>query len=162
MALYNFTVRAEDSTGAYADRQFSIDVKNTLVERFLVVSNDHAYSSADGKTWTERSGQGGALAKRVGKLWFVGNRASFNHCPTNVNFRVSPDAINWQTRKLPNYEHLNIESINYIGDTYYFLSWNNSTKAVTLFSTKDFITLATLYKTINITDISHAPTRYDY
>lgn len=37
MATYDFTVRAEDETGAFADRTFSIEVKNDLVERFVAV-----------------------------------------------------------------------------------------------------------------------------
>jgi len=59
MANFQFTVRATDSDGAYADRNFGITVNNTRVERYMVIDGNHAYTSPDLVSWTTRNGQGG-------------------------------------------------------------------------------------------------------
>lgn len=56
MATYNFTVRAQDETGAFSDRDFSIQVRNNLVDRLLAVNDTNAYASVDGSEWVERAG----------------------------------------------------------------------------------------------------------
>lgn len=53
MAKYDFTVRAMDNLGAFADRDFSIEVKNTSATRFVVVGNGGIAHSIDGITWTK-------------------------------------------------------------------------------------------------------------
>lgn len=84
---FNFTVRAEDNQGAFADRDFSIVVKNTVIDRYMVVDNTDAYTSPDMVTWTKRPGQGGFQVKYGGGLWVV-CAGTYNSVPT---FRLSTD-----------------------------------------------------------------------
>lgn len=60
MADFNFTVRATDNKGAYADRQFSLTVNeavaSSVVDRFVVIGQNGLLRSADGVTWqTDKS-----------------------------------------------------------------------------------------------------------
>lgn len=87
MAIYDFTVRAEDNQGAFADRNFSIEVQNNLVDRIAVTNGTHVYSSVDGINWTQRTGKGGLSIRNFNGLWCVldGYRV----------IRTSTDCINW-------------------------------------------------------------------
>src|SRR2546430_332456 len=54
MANYNFTVRATDSAGAYADQSFSINVQRTRIDRFAALVYSPIISlvrSTDGINW---------------------------------------------------------------------------------------------------------------
>jgi hypothetical protein len=71
MAVFNFTVRATDSEGSYADRQFNITVRNSRVERFMALDATNAFTSPDGTTWTQRSGQGGFTCAYGNGFWLI-------------------------------------------------------------------------------------------
>lgn len=68
---YNFTVRAEDNEGAFADRDFSIVVRNTAVDRYLYIDSTDAYTSNDFENWTRRVGQGGVELAYGGGMWLI-------------------------------------------------------------------------------------------
>lgn len=87
MATYNFTVRAKDESGAFSDRDFSIQVKNNLIDRMMLVASDHVYTSPDGITFTQRDGKGGTFGGCYLDKWFVQTGVS--------TYRTSPDTINW-------------------------------------------------------------------
>lgn len=87
MATYNFTVRAKDESGAFSDRDFSIQVKNNLIDRMMLVASDHVYTSPDGITFTQRDGKGGRFGGCYLDKWFVQIGTS--------TYRTSPDTINW-------------------------------------------------------------------
>jgi hypothetical protein len=80
MANFQFTVRATDSDGAYADRNFGITVNNTRVERYMVIDSLHAYTSPDLVNWTQRNNQGGWDCIYGNGMWLV---ISNNSTPTN-------------------------------------------------------------------------------
>lgn len=90
-STYNFTVRAEDDQGAFADRDFSIVVKNTSVDRYMVVDATDAYTSPDMVTWTKRNGQGGIGVAYGGGKWMIQKTSS----GTNVQYLLSTDGINF-------------------------------------------------------------------
>lgn len=87
MATYNFTVRAKDESGAFSDRDFSIQVKNNLIDRMMLVASDHVYTSPDGITFTQRDGKGGIFGGCYLDKWFVQT--------TTSTYRTSSDTINW-------------------------------------------------------------------
>lgn len=98
MATYNFTVRATDNLGAYADRAFSITVNNTNIDRFVVVGSTGLCHGADGVTWTVEAGQSGFGATFGNGKWVVyGLYAATGAAATALNIRTSPDAYNWTT-----------------------------------------------------------------
>lgn len=87
MATYNFTVRAKDESGAFSDRDFSIQVKNNLIDRMMLVATDHVYTSPDGITFTQRDGKGGIFGGCYLDKWFVQTGTQ--------TYRTSSDTINW-------------------------------------------------------------------
>lgn len=86
MSTFPFTVRATDSEGAFSDRQFSITVRNTRVERFMAISADDAWTSPNGTDWTIRLGQGGTQCAYGNGTWVV---------LSTTGIRRSTDGINW-------------------------------------------------------------------
>lgn len=103
MATYNFTVRAIDNLGAFADQTFSMTVNNTNLERWVVVGQNGLIHSPDGTNWIYESGQsGGKVAYGNGK-WVVYGGPSANAAqsgyPANLGLtiRTSADAYNWTT-----------------------------------------------------------------
>jgi hypothetical protein len=91
MAVFPFTVRATDSEGSYADRQFNITVRNSRVERFMVVNSAHAWTSPDGAIWTQRLNQGGSSCAYGNGFWMVMS----NPNTSSFNIRKSTDGINY-------------------------------------------------------------------
>lgn len=71
MAVFPFTVRATDSEGSYADRQFNITVRNSRIERFMVTDTTDAWTSPDGAIWTQRVGQGGFTCAYGNGFWLI-------------------------------------------------------------------------------------------
>ena len=97
---FNFTVRAEDDQGAFADRDFSISVKNTVVDRYMVVDATDAYTSPDMVTWTKRIGQGGTSVQYGGGKWMVpyGTTWTYRLSTDGVNFvNITPSFVNPKT-----------------------------------------------------------------
>lgn len=89
MSVFPFTVRAIDSDGAFSDRQFSINVRNTIVERYLVINSNDAWTSSDAVNWTIRPGQGGTKCAYGNGMWMVIAAGA------NPGIRTSADGINW-------------------------------------------------------------------
>lgn len=144
MARYNFTIRAEDETGAFADREFAIEVKNDLVERMVVVDTQNAYSSIDGTRWTIRAGQGGDIVKRVGNYWIVGNVMVYRRL-LSKNIKLSSDAINWTQKTLP-CDITSANSFHFINGEYYFLGTGDEDARHTIWKTKDFDEYVKVYE----------------
>jgi len=91
MAVFPFTVRATDSEGSYADRQFNITVRNSRVERFMALTATDAWTSPDGTTWTQRNGAGGISCEYGNGFWLILKSANDMSC-----FK-STDGINYAT-----------------------------------------------------------------
>lgn len=92
MAVFPFTVRATDSEGSYADRQFSITVRNSRIERFMIINSVDAWTSPDATTWTYRAGQGGTSCAYGNGFWLT----TVNSTSTTFNVKKSTDGINYQ------------------------------------------------------------------
>lgn len=89
MAVFPFTVRATDSEGSYADRQFNITVRNSRVERFMVLTATDAYTSPDATTWTQRNGSGGITCAYGNGFWLI------LRSKDNMSCFKSTDGINY-------------------------------------------------------------------
>jgi hypothetical protein len=87
MATYNFTVRAKDETGAFSDREFNIEVRNTMVDRILAINASNAFASVNGETWSQRTGVGGIWCDNLLGRWIIATSAT--------GYRVSDDTLNW-------------------------------------------------------------------
>lgn len=90
MATYNFTIRATDNAGAYADRNFSLNVNNTIYDRFVTVSNTGLCRSPDGINWIYESGLTGTGVGYGGGKWLVWSQGS-------ALLRSSSDGTSWST-----------------------------------------------------------------
>lgn len=104
MANYNFTVRATDSAGAYADQNFSINVQRTRIDRFLVhIQSPFAMiaRSPDGLNWTiESSPFASGFYESI--IWSNGMwiATPYNFAPPVMPVYTSTDAINWKSQLL--------------------------------------------------------------
>lgn len=99
MPLYNFTVRARDNAGAFSDRDFSINVRNTITDRHIVsaANGEASYSSVDGVNWTMRPGAMGRFTAYGAGKWVsygTGTHGAQTYYSSN-------DAINWISHTRP-------------------------------------------------------------
>lgn len=103
MSTFNFTVRATDDQGAFADRDFSINVKNDKIVKTILTNGTNAYTTTNPGTDATviRNGIPAAvmgLSTTTGALtygngiWVSGNASSY--C-------TSIDGINWVTQSYP-------------------------------------------------------------
>lgn len=101
MADFNFTVRATDSLGAYAERDFSIRVNNKLVNEFVAVgANGDVLTSITGTSWVRQQGVlSGTITSRIGDVisgngfWLISNATTYMR---------SPDGLTWTSYPYPN------------------------------------------------------------
>ena len=129
MPTYNFTVRATDDLGAYADRDFSINVRNTIVDRYLLLSGTSVYGSSNLSEWTERPNASASTALQFtntsiglnfnSKVFFLNGRwITYKFAPNSTIpyslLSYSDDGINW----------ILIDEIN-IDDVAYNMNTNN-------------------------------------
>lgn len=102
MPLYTFTVRAKDNAGAFADRDFSINVRNTITDIVVVAGGTNgALTSTDGTSWTTRPAPKGARITYGNGLW-----VNYGTNPTSgsygiQNYWTSLDGINWNQYSTP-------------------------------------------------------------
>lgn len=68
---YNFTVRATDAAGAFADRGFSIDVANTIFDRWAIIGSGGVAFSPDGVTWRQLAGFSGVDVGWGNGVWLI-------------------------------------------------------------------------------------------
>lgn len=117
MTEFNFTVRATDNLGAFADREFSINVRNTIVDRWVAtVNGGSVITSPDGINWTYQqniitgsnawSGTSGQTASRGQVCHFNGKW--FINAATHIV--TSTDAKTWTSTPFP--------TINFSGQVY--------------------------------------------
>lgn len=108
---HSFTIRAMDTTGGFADRDFSINVLNTKVNRYLALSGADVFASPDLVNWSKntgvttiagRSGTGVGIASGGGK-WLIQHTGS-----TSTFFLSTEDGaffnhhnITWAALNLP-------------------------------------------------------------
>lgn len=98
MAAYNFTVRATDNLGAFADKSFTINVLNQDIRRFVVVGSTALASSTDGITWAVSTGNsGGRVSWGNGKWVVYSGNADHTSGLAGLSLRTSTDAITWTT-----------------------------------------------------------------
>jgi len=102
MGTYNFRIRALDNTGAFADRNFSINVRNTAVDRIVLVDAKHAYSSPDGENWSLRSNAGGTYVTYGNGMWIVAG-PSTGTGRTTGSYMYSYDAVSWYQQTFPQF-----------------------------------------------------------
>jgi hypothetical protein len=139
MATYNFTIRATDNVGAYADRNFSINVNNTIYDRFVAVGNAGLARSPDGVNWLWEAGLSGEGVAFGGGKWLVWN---------GTTFRSSPDGTSW-TNYTPTFTGASVGGVSrikyrianstWVAHTYYF---NGSSYSYDEFSSTDAVTWA--------------------
>lgn len=105
---FNFTVRAEDDAGAFADRDFSMTVRNTIVDRYMITDANDAYTSPDMVTWTKRNGQGGVSVAYGGGKWFI-KTGTF----ASATYRLSSDGVSFSnyTASIPGHTTFNFTSL---------------------------------------------------
>lgn len=89
MPTYNFTVRASDDTGAYADRDFSINVKNTVVDRFVLFGGTSAYTSPNLSEWTERPNAAGITFNKRNNGSVVAALGTYAYLPYRTSVFVN-------------------------------------------------------------------------
>lgn len=86
--VFNFTARATAASGTFADRNFSITVNNSVIQRLLAVGpSGAARSLGAGRPWVLIPGIKGDSAD-YGDRWLVWDQ-------TDGVMRASPDLINW-------------------------------------------------------------------
>lgn len=130
MAVFPFTVRATDSEGSYADRQFSITVRNSRVERFMVVNAIDAYTSPDGTTWTRRAGQGGRTCAYGNGFWLILDPNVSNQWAGNqsgLTIKKSTDGINYQYIAGTSMTFLKADGTPWLSASFPYLFNGNST-----------------------------------
>ena len=85
---FDFTVRATDDQGSFADRNFSITVNNTVVARFVAVSSSAVLHSNDGKEWIRNDALSAMQDVTFGNgRWMIPR--------TNMTTYQSTDGVNW-------------------------------------------------------------------
>lgn len=90
MATYNFTIRAFDNVGAFADRSFSINVLKTRVHRFVVQTPEGFLLSTNGDDWKFEQDKSTSIQTYGNGMW-VGSVT-----PSSV--RYSQDGRNWKSK----------------------------------------------------------------
>lgn len=100
MTTFNFTVRATDDRGAFADRDFSIKVRNTIIDRYMAMSSAGLYTSPDATTWTLRPGIGNSASVNA-QTEIVNGNGRWLMNKDGTNYLMSLDGVNWTPYPLP-------------------------------------------------------------
>lgn len=106
MSTFNFTVRAMDDQKAYSDRQFSINVKNSLVNNLIVGGTADVFTTTDldSVALTQRNGitpdnSFSGLSTQINRICY-GNGIWCVQTSLTA-YTISPDGINWTPYSLP-------------------------------------------------------------
>lgn len=111
MAEFNFTIRATDTAGAFSDRDFSINVRNTIAEQFVATTiSGNIMTSVDGINWNFQLGKLAAGYNygdviNANGVWLIQKNAN--------TYLRSVDAINWVEHSWPtNYSNVSTSVYN--------------------------------------------------
>lgn len=151
MAVFPFTVRATDSEGSYADRQFNITVRNSRVERYMIVDNNDAWTSPDGQIWTNRPQVGGISCAYGNGFWLILGTNGFS-------IMKSADGINYASIPVANMTFLDetgtaittgtigavgpgssMARLKFFAGKFWCPCWNASAKAFEMWSSPDAV-----------------------
>lgn len=99
MTTFNFKVRAVDNKGAFADRDFSMDVRNTAYDKFVMTTNEgYIVTSVDGLNWQYRAQYLNANTLFGDVVWGPGFWFATKTATTYIR---SIDGINWTEHSYP-------------------------------------------------------------
>ncbi|MNK57787.1 hypothetical protein D3C87_768510 [compost metagenome] len=99
MTTFNFKVRAVDNKGAFADRDFSMDVRNTAYDKFVMsTAEGYIVTSVDGINWQYRAQYLNAGIYYGEVQWGPG---FWFATKTNTTYIRSIDGINWTEHSYP-------------------------------------------------------------
>lgn len=103
MSTFNFTVRATDDQDTYADRQFSINVKNDKMINCVVADGSNVYTTTNlGKdTMVTRPGVTTASLGSTMNTLTYGNGTWI--ASNGTSYYTSVDGINWVLHSYPDY-----------------------------------------------------------
>lgn len=124
MTLFNFTVRATDDAGAFADRDFSIKIRNSIVDRYMTVNATDSYTSPEGSTWTQRVTYGGQGVVHGAGKWLIPI--------STTQYRLSVDGINYTTHSWPQSQHVT-PTVRWVNGRFVYIG-NNGTNGVLVYS----------------------------
>lgn len=94
MTDFNFRVRAVDNIGAFADRDFTIKVRNTQAENLAYLVNTDLHTTANGVSFAQRTGANGTGIVHGNGTWMI----QVGDLTTNTHlYRLSTDGASWQT-----------------------------------------------------------------
>lgn len=169
MVAFNFRVRAKENHGAYADRDFSINVRNTIAEQFVATTTDgHIMTSVDGENWTWQLNKfiDGSSASNRSLGSVINGNGRWIVVISQTKYLLSQDGLNWDLKSFPTgYEFFGAYSIRanmVFGDgkfgvilraasapTYHYLftsedgvNWTKSDAALTQTSVGSYLGLA--------------------
>ncbi|NJO59875.1 MAG: hypothetical protein HC836_16815 [Richelia sp. RM2_1_2] len=98
---YNFTVRALDTSGAFADRAFSLTINNTAVYRFIAVGGSNTYKSYDGISWEVDAGVSGIQVEYGNGVWLMLGNGGVSPDGTSISMLRSSDGVTWDSYQAP-------------------------------------------------------------
>lgn len=103
MSTFNFTVRATDDQDAYADRKFSINVKNDKMVNCVIADGTNVYTTTNlGKdTMVTRPGVTTETINWTMNTLTYGNGTWI--ASNSSNYYTSNDGINWAKQTYPDY-----------------------------------------------------------
>lgn len=147
MPTFNFTVRATDDLGAYADRNFSINVRNTVVDSFCLIETGNGndiLTSTDGVNWTRREnalafGNTTTIGVVYGNGTWIAYKGGGN---SNAVYKISYDAINWIPYNFVDEEGQSIpvidsHSIQFVNGKFCFISRRTTSEPPTFYTSID-------------------------
>jgi hypothetical protein len=125
MTTFPFTVRATDDQGAFADRNFSITVRNSKVERVAVLGNSAIWSSPTGTgTWTRRDALGGSTFAYGNNTWVIigasTNQVKISYDLINVQIIEPKDAQG----NSYSFNNVDISNVIFVNGKFYFVALN--------------------------------------
>jgi hypothetical protein len=156
MSNYNFTIRATDGLGAYADRSFSMTVNNTNVDRFVITGSTGVAHSQTGLSgsWIVETGTFGENTEFVNGLWLnygssiktSTDAATWNQIASSLPTSNNTDGFSWAFRKIAKIKFFKNKWYGY----FYFSDTKNDRGAFFEYTSNDLVnwTFSTVVTTI--------------